>query len=142
MLVKEVMNTKVLTTTKETLIKDAARIMTKHTIGGLLVLEDEKIIGILTERDILGKVVARGDDPRLVRVQDIMTTNVITIQDNDTIEKAVELMTEHNIKKLPVLHEKRLVGIVTASDIILIQPKMIKALCKLLQIKEQKLTAA
>ncbi len=142
MLVKEVMNDKVLTTTKETLIKDAARIMTKHTIGGLLVLEDEKIIGILTERDILGKVVARGDDPRLVRVQDIMTTNVITIQDNDTIEKAVELMTEHNIKKLPVLHEKRLVGIVTASDIILIQPKMIKALCKLLQIKEQKLTAA
>lgn len=142
MLVKEVMNTKVLTTTKETLIKDAARIMTKHTIGGLLVLENEKIIGILTERDILGKVVARGDDPRLVRVQDIMTTNVIKIQDDDTVEKAVELMTEHNIKKLPVLHEERLVGIVTASDIILIQPKMIKALCKLLQIKEQKLTAA
>jgi len=142
MLIKEIMNTTVLTTTKETLIKDAARIMTKHTIGGLLVLENEKIIGILTERDILGKVVARGDDPRLVRVQDVMTTNVITIQDNDTVEKAVELMTEHNIKKLPVLHKERLVGIVTASDIIVIKPKMIKALFKLLQIKEQKLTAA
>jgi len=142
MLVKEVMNDKVLTAPKETLIKDAARIMTKYRIGSLVILEKSKLIGIVTERDILGKVVARGDDPRIIKIEDIMTTDVISIQDDDTVEKAVELMTEHKIKKLPVLHEERLVGIITASDIIVIQPKMIDALCKLLQIREQKLTAA
>ncbi|MCD6226743.1 MAG: CBS domain-containing protein [Candidatus Aenigmarchaeota archaeon] len=142
MLVKEVMNDKVLTAPKETLIRDAARIMTKYRIGSLVILEKSKLIGIVTERDILGKVVARGDDPRIIKIEDIMTTDVISIQDDDTVEKAVELMTEHKIKKLPVLHEERLVGIITASDIIVIQPKMIDALCKLLQIREQKLTAA
>lgn len=142
MLVKEVMNEEILTTTKEITIKNTARLMTKKRIGGLLVLENDKLIGIITERDILGKVVARGEDPRIKKVDEIMTPNPITIQDDDTIEKAVELMTENKIKKLPVMHEDRLVGIVTASDIISIKPKMIHALYKLIQATEQKMTAA
>ena len=142
MLVKEVMNENILATTKEAIIKDIARTMTKNRIGGLLVLEETKLTGIITERDILSKLVARGEDPRIIRVDQIMTPNPITIQDDDTIDKAIELMTDNKIKKLPVMHEDRLVGILTASDIIEIKPKMIQALYKLIQATEQKMTAA
>ena len=68
-------------------------------------------------------------------VSEVMTKEVITISPVDTIEDAVELMTKHNIKKLPVLDGDKLVGIVTSTDIVVVQPKLIENLARLLSIR-------
>jgi len=142
MLVKRAMNRKVFVADPNITIKEAAKVMTHYRIGSLIVLEEKKLVGILTERDILWKVVAGGLDPGTTLIQDVMTKKVITIKSDQTIEEAVELMVENQIKKLPVLDHNKLVGIVTATDLISFQPKVIDALAKMMLFKEDQTKVA
>jgi CBS domain-containing protein len=134
MLIRDVMNKNVVMAGPEITVKEAARIMSKFHIGSLIILKNKKIIGIITERDILASV-AQGKDAELTTVEEIMTKNVITIAPDKTIEDAISLMTEHNIKKLPVVDVDELVGIITASDIITVEPKLIEGIANLISIK-------
>jgi len=136
MLVKNAMNKKVFIVEPNVTIKEAAKIMTQHRIGSLIVMQDKILVGILTERDILWKVVAGGLDPSNTLIQDVMTKEVITIDANQTVEEAADLMAEKEIKKLPVIEDNKLIGIVTATDLITFQPKVIEALAKILLFKE------
>jgi len=133
MLVREVMNKNVITVKPDVTIKEAAGIMSNYHIGSLVVLENNKLLGILTERNVLVSV-ADGKDPELTTVEEVMTKKVITIDPSKTIEDAVALMIEHNIKKLPVVDGDKLVGIITASDIIVVEPKLIEGIAKLISI--------
>jgi len=134
MLVKDAMNTKVITTEPETNLRDAITLMTDNHIGSLVVLKNNKIVGIITERDILITCAKSGhiDD---MKVEDIMTYSVVIVKPDYTIEKAVEIMSKNKIKKLPVVKNERLIGIITASDIAAIQPRIMKELANLLSIK-------
>ena len=132
MLVKDAMNKKVIITKPDATVRDAARVMTKYRIGSLLVVEKEKLMGIVTELDIIWKVVAGDLDPNITLVQDIMTKKVIAIKSDRTLEDATHVMVEKKIKKLPVLENNKLVGILTATDLISVQPKLIEALGKLM----------
>lgn len=128
------MNRNVIATKPDTSIRKAAEIMSQRHIGSLIVLEDEKIAGIITNTNVL-RAVAEKKDPDATAVADVMAKDVITIEPGKKIEDAVELMIKYKIKKLPVVENEKLVGVVTASDIIVVEPKLIEAIASLVSIK-------
>jgi CBS domain-containing protein len=134
MLVREIMNKDVVVAEPDITVKEAAEIMSKHHIGSLVILKDKKILGIVTERNVLNAV-AQGKDAELTTVKEIMKKNVVTIAPDRSVEDAVDLMTEHKIKKLPVVDADKLVGIITASDIIVVEPKLLERIANLISIK-------
>jgi CBS domain-containing protein len=138
MLVKQAMTKNIIVIHPDTTIKDAAKVMTQHRVGSLVVVDGNKLVGIITELDIIWEVVAGDLDPKITLVKDVMTKEVVTVKSNQTLEDATELMVENNIKKLPVLEGNKLVGIITATDLISVQPKMIEALAKLMLFEEKK----
>lgn len=141
MLVKEAMTKNVIVINPDTTIKDAAKIMSEQRVGSLVVVENEKLVGIITELDIIWKVVASEVDPKTTLVRDIMTKKVVTISADQTLEDATQLMVENKIKKIPVVENNKIVGIITATDIISIQPKLIESLAKLMLFEEKKAVA-
>jgi CBS domain-containing protein len=126
MLVREAMNKGVKTISPNISVKDAAVIMVQNDIGGLIVVDNEKLVGIVTDRDILVKVVAKAKDVTKVTIGEIMTKEVIVIEPDLEIEKAAEVMVENKIKKLPVIENKTLIGILTSTDIITAEPKIVE----------------
>lgn len=99
-------------------IKEAAKAMVKRNIGSVIVSSRGEEIGMLTERDILSKVVARGLDGSRVKVRGIMTTPLVTINDKATIWEAAELMAKHKIRRLSVTDEEGvIIGLVTTYSI-------------------------
>lgn len=89
----------------------------KHNVGSLVVVKDEIIVGIITERDVIEKVVLKGKNTKITNVGEIMTPNLKTIPSLSNIEDASNLMKEYKIKKLPVVYNDNLVGIITETDI-------------------------
>ena len=94
-------------------VKEAAKIMSNRNIGSLIVLKKNKIVGIMTERDVLKNVSSLGR-----KISHVMSKNVITIDYGESIDNAALIMTEKKIKRLPVIDEGKLVGIMTATDIV------------------------
>lgn len=113
-------------------IKEAVEIMNKHEIGCLVVIERNKLVGILTERDILKRVLAVTKNPEKTKVGEIMTTRVLTVSPATDLEEAAKLMFENNVKKLPVVSEGKLVGLVTLTDLARFQPEIIRLLRRLI----------
>lgn len=132
MIVKDIMHPDVQKISNSVTIKDAAKIMTDKKIGCLLVVEGQKLLGIVTEDDIITKVVGEGRHPQETTVDDIMVREVIHILPRTSLEEAAELMTKKEIKKLPVIEEEKIIGIITASDIVAAEPKMMEHLGELL----------
>lgn len=135
MLVKEVMSRDVKTVRPTDTVKQAAIAMNENNIGALIVISGTgKIEGIVTERDILTDVVAEGKDSNEVKVEEIMTGELVIITPEKTLEDAADVMTEKRIKKLPVVHEGRLVGIVTATDLVAYEKDLIEKIATLLTV--------
>jgi len=118
-------------------VKNAARRMTMFGISSLLVLSKEGLKGILTEKDIISRVVCMGLDPQKVRVKEIMSEPVIVVGPEEPLERAVELMLTQRIKKLPVLEQEegnyRLVGILSLIDVAEIQPDLLNSLKEMIE---------
>ena len=125
MFVKEVMKKNIVTTGSEKTVFEAARVMKSNSIGSLVVV-NEMLEGIVTERDILNKVVAEGKDGKTLTVKDIMTPKVITIAPDKDMEEACDLMARHRIKRLPVVFGDEVVGIITSTDVVAILSAAIK----------------
>lgn len=134
MLLKDVMNREVVVINPKISLREAARTMCEKHIGSLIVLEEGDIVGIITQTDIL-KAVAEEKDLDTTLVEDVMNKKVYTIDYEKTVEDAVNLMMEKRIKRLPVTKEGKLVGIITASDIITVEPKLITGIANLLSMK-------
>lgn len=120
--------------------KNAARIMTKFGISGVIVQNEKDIVGILTERDILTRVVASGQNPEDIIVKDIMTEPVIVVSPLMPLEKAVGIMFQEKIKKLPVVAKDedlvQLVGILSLTDIARLHPQLLEGIRALSQMNE------
>ncbi len=115
--VKDVMVKEIITVNPTTKIRDAVELMNKNQIGCLVVTRKGKPVGIITERDVLKKIVCRCKNPEQTRVSEIMSKPLIVGRvDMDWLE-AVKLMLDRNIKKLPILDDEGLVGLVTLTDI-------------------------
>jgi len=136
-LVKEIMNTDVKTIGPDATIQEAAKRMDELNIGCFVVTENDHMAGIITERDLLKKVVAKAKDSSRLKVKDVMVKRVIMIDPEADVSDAVDVMNQHGIKKLPVLHGSNLVGIITATDIVNAQPKMIESLSELFVFKKK-----
>jgi malate dehydrogenase (oxaloacetate-decarboxylating) len=110
--------TKFLQIKQEMLVQDAAALMEKQGTGSALVLKGSKPVGIITERDLLRKVVARGLDPARLKVGEIMSSPLLTISMDEKITAASLLMDKKNIRRLAVTNEKgEIIGKVTAHGI-------------------------
>jgi len=129
--VEDAMVKEVMTIDENATVKEAAEIMNKFEIGCLIAIRKGKAMGIITERDILKRVVADAKDSTKTKVKDIMSSPLVVVEPNMDLEEAVRLMFQMKIKKLPVVDEKRLVGLVTLTDIARFQPQMIKILKQL-----------
>jgi CBS domain-containing protein len=133
MLVKEIMTTNVKTIRPEDSIKQLAEEMVKNKIGSLVVVSGSgEVVGIATERDIIEDVILLGKEPEDVKVQDIMTKELITVNPGNSLEEAADVMVNHKIKKLPVIEGGRLVGIVTATDLIAYENRLVEKIAHLI----------
>jgi CBS domain-containing protein len=102
-------------------VSKAAQWMKKENVGSIPVIESEqnkKLIGIVTDRDLALKVVADGRDVKSTTVADIMTHKIITCHVNDDLQKAVDAMAEHQLRRMPVVdNEHKIVGIISQADV-------------------------
>ena len=99
-------------------IREAARIMRDADIGDVIVVRsDGSVCGIITDRDLVVRAVAEGADPNTAPVADVCMHSVVSISSGDPVDQALPLMREHNIRRLPVIDDSRLVGIVTLGDL-------------------------
>jgi CBS domain-containing protein len=116
--VKDIMVGEVITIEANVAVRKAVRLMNDREIGCLVVVQDGKPAGIVTERDMLKRVLVAGRDPRAVEVDEVMSKPLLFMEPEKEIEEAVKLMFKHKIKKLPVVENERLVGLVTLTDLI------------------------
>jgi CBS domain-containing protein len=124
-LVGEVMNKDVKTIRPDDSIKKAASVMKKNRIGSVIVMSGKKVVGILTARDMVYKYIATGKGSK---AKDIMTKDIITISPKKRLTQAAQLMSEKKIEKLPVFEDKQIVGIITATDIVKVEPALFELL--------------
>lgn len=96
---------------------DAVAEMNRHRVGAIFVLEEGRLVGIFTERDVLRRVVGAGADPLRTRVADVMTRDVVRIGPQTTLEETTVLFTEKRCRHFPVVEEGRLVGTISIGDI-------------------------
>jgi len=130
--IENVMVSDVITVETEATVRQAVDLMNKHEIGCLIVVdEEEKPVGILTERDLLRRVLANRKDPVRTKVSQVMSTPLITVTPHMDLEEAVKLMFKKKIKKLPVVEDGQLVGLVSITDMVRVQPQIIEILKKL-----------
>jgi CBS domain-containing protein len=92
--------------------------MAEHHVGALLVLQGAELCGIVSERDYARKVILLGRSSADTPVRDIMSTPVLTVQPEATVEKCMQLMTEHRVRHLPVVEGRRVVGMVSIGDLV------------------------
>ena len=99
-------------------VYDALALMADKNIGAVLVMEDEQVVGIFSERDYARKVVLRGRSSRDMPVSEIMTSEVISVRPDLHVEKCMALMSDKRIRHLPVMANDRLVGIISIGDVV------------------------
>ncbi len=134
--VKDAMVTRVITITPEKTVAEAAKMMISQNIGGLVVVKNKEPVGIITEKDFT-RLIATKKDPYKLKIEKIMSKPLITISPEASIMDAARLMTKSGIRKLPVKQDGKLVGIITAEDIVRVAPKELELLLELASIKAQ-----
>ena len=128
--VQDVMVREVLTIDAAQNTKNAARLMSKFGVSSLIVSSDADIVGIVTERDIIVRVVSSGQDPEKVTIREIMSEPIIIVKPETPLDEAIKIMFRERIKKLPVMCKEeermKLVGILSITDVARIQPRLIE----------------
>jgi CBS domain-containing protein len=100
-------------------VVEAARLMRDEHIGSLPITDDEELVGMITDRDITTRVVAEAADPKTTSVGDVVSRDLISVEPDKDLEEAVQLMASYQVRRLPVVENGRLVGIVAQADIAL-----------------------
>ncbi|MEM0466779.1 MAG: CBS domain-containing protein [Candidatus Thermoplasmatota archaeon] len=117
MLVKEAMTKKVVTIEHTATVFDACMLYREKKVGCLVVVDGENCVGIVTERDLIERSICMRRDPEKTLVKDIMSSDIKTVHSLDHVDTALEIMTRYHIKKLPVVMDNKIVGIITVTDI-------------------------
>jgi CBS domain-containing protein len=104
--------------TPETSVSEAAELMETEDVGSLPILDGERLAGVITDRDIVVRAIAKGKDPRGMPVREIATEELVTVQANDDLSDALALMANQQVRRLPVVDEhNRLVGVLAQADV-------------------------
>lgn len=115
--VKDVMTSDPIMLTPDTPVVEAAKRMRASDVGNVLVVDKDKLCGIVTDRDIVVRVVGDGRDPMTTPVRDVASTILTTLRPSDPVSKAVKTMREKSVRRLPVVDRDRPVGIVSIGDL-------------------------
>jgi len=127
--IRQVMQSeKMVTVPPATTVDEAARLMAVSRIGALVVVNGGVLAGIFTERDAVFRVIAQGRDPKLTRLADVMTSDVLTIEPDKTFGHALQMMHTHGFRHVPVVEHGKPVGIVSARDAL--DPEMEDFVCE------------
>jgi CBS domain-containing protein len=116
--VKDVMTKKVICLDVKSSITKAAKLMEEKGIGSVLITEKGKAAGIVTERDIITKCVAKGMDPNKVIVEAVMSTPLVSVDQDCMVDDAAKLMVSKMIRRLPIIDNGEIVGMLTSTDLI------------------------
>lgn len=123
-LVRDIMNSPVISASPQHTIKDIATKMKEERIGSIVIMENEKAAGIVTDWDIVSNAVVKDIKPSEVKASDIMQT-LHTIEGEEGVTEAARVLRQQNIKRLGVVYKNRLVGIISASDVIAVTPDLV-----------------
>jgi CBS domain-containing protein len=123
-LVRDIMNSPVISASPRDTIKDIAVKMKEERIGRIVIMENEEALGIVTDWDIVSNAVIKDIKPTMVKASDIMQ-KLHTIEGEEGITEAARILRQHNIKRLGVVYKNRLVGIISASDVIAVTPDLV-----------------
>ena len=116
--IRDVMTSNPCTIDAEKSVAYAAKMMQEEDVGLAPIVEGEKLIGMLTDRDIAIRVVAEGRNPDQVKVRDVASTRLVTVDPQQDLDEALRMMAKHQVRRLPVVEEDgRLVGVVAQADI-------------------------
>ena len=138
MLVKDVMSSPVVTAEENSPVSQVARLMKKHNIGCVIVNnESGRPIGIITERDIVERVVAKDLKPGEIKAREIMSKPLVTIDSEKTISDAARDMSRLNIRRLAVMYKGELAGIISSKDILAVTPELIEIIQEKARIENQ-----
>ena len=119
--IKEVLDSKgrdVLSIAPDTSIYEAVTLMAERGVGALVVMEGDTLVGLVSERDCVWKVMLEGRSPRETDVKQIMTKNILCIEPEQTVEEGMALMTDKRIRHLPVVNGDRVEGIISIGDLV------------------------
>ena len=131
--VRDVMSKDVRVVRPDTTMKEVVATMNKFGIGSMIVVQGERPVGIITERDILSRQVEPCLAPETLSARHVMTSPVVTINEDASIEEAARLMAKKKAKRLPVMNNHKLVGIITYTDIVFKVPTMLSTLEELVR---------
>jgi len=127
-LVRDVMSKDVKVVRSDTTVKEVVATMNKFNIGSIIVMQSDKPVGIITERDVLRKIIELSLAPETQTARYVMTSPITTINETASIEEAAKLMAKKKIKRLPVMNSGKLVGILTYTDIVFKVPTLLSVL--------------
>jgi CBS domain-containing protein len=99
-------------------VYQAVELMAEKSVGALLVMEGEKLVGIVTERDYARKIILEGKSSRDSAVREVMTRKILCVTPERTVDECMALMTDKRIRHLPVIEQKRVVGVVSIGDLV------------------------
>ena len=102
----------------ETTVFDALQLMANKKVGALLVLEEDSLVGVFSERDYARKVILKGKSSKDTPVGDIMSTKIVCVAPNQSTEECMSLMTEKRVRHLPVMDGEKLIGIISIGDVV------------------------
>ncbi len=138
--IKDIMNPSPVIINKKASVLDATKEMKSEKVGSIIIVENGKPIGVLTESDILRKIVAEEKDPSKICVEEVMSKPIITISPDASIEEAVRIMGKHKIRRLPVVDKDKLVGMVTEKDIMQFSPLLLDILEEWAEITKERIS--
>lgn len=117
MKISEIMSKNVISLSVDDTVEHAAELMKEHNIGSIPVNTEEKVVGIVTDRDIILRCVAEGKDIKMQKVRDIMTSNPVVGDENIEVDDAARIMSERQIRRLPIVSNDQLVGMISLGDL-------------------------
>ena len=123
-LVRDIMNSPVISASPNDTIKDIAARMKEERIGSIIIMEKEETVGIVTDWDIVSNAVVKDVKPSLLKASEIMQ-KLHTIEGEEGVTEAARMLRQHNIKRLGVVYKNKLVGIISASDVIAVTPDLV-----------------
>jgi CBS domain-containing protein len=115
--IRDVMTSNPKSCETSTTVVEAARVMAQEDVGPVPVVEGERVVGIVTDRDIVVRVVAEGRDPNSTTIGEIASSDLVTVEPDTNLDEALRLMAQNQVRRLPVVERERLVGIVAQADV-------------------------
>jgi len=121
----------------ETTIEECALKMLKNHVGSLVITDGAKLLGILSDRDIVRRVVAKGLNPKELKAREVMIKKVITISPEKDIYDALKKMKDYDVRHLPVMDKKEMIGLLTLKDVLKIQPELFELMVEKFELREE-----